>query len=91
MLGRIDLLAGEQRGAPRLEPCRAGKRREQLHGAPIRPVLGEVEQEIVEPQAEALEAIWIRREEIARAPRRDIAAMVLERGKGRVNVGARHV
>ena len=91
MFGQIDLLACEQRCAPLFHLRGAGQRDEQLHRARVRSVLGKVEQQIVEAQAETLEAPGIFCEKVDRAARCNLAAVCLKSGKGRANVRARHV
>ena len=90
MLGVVHRLAGEQGGAALLELRRAGQGDELLDRRIGRLVLGIIEQKIVEPDAEALEAAGIDGEQIGGALADHFGAMRLERGESGANVVTIH-
>ena len=74
LLGDVDLLAREHRVASGLDRRRLGELNQPRHDASVDALLGIVEQEIVESDAELLEAPWIAGEVRPRCPREHAVA-----------------
>ena len=79
----IDGIPGEEALAGVLDPCRAGKGQQMGEGGVIGPVLGIIEEEIVEFDMIAREAGRVRSEEIRDAMLADLDPVRLQRGHGR--------
>ena len=91
VLGAVDLLAGEHPVAPRLDLRRAGEIEQEAQRLSVDAVLRIVEEEIVEAQRVALEALRVLREEIAKMRVAEARGMGAERLPGRRGGERRHV
>ncbi len=79
VLGRVDALAREHPVAPALEVGRAGEVEQQRQRLGGDAVLGEVDQQVVEPQRKALEALGVLGEQLAQMAALDGLGMARER------------
>ena len=82
MFREIDLLTRKERGAAVVEVSRASQRDEMGEGGITHPVLGIVEQQVVEAQLVAGEAVGVLGKEVRDRPVADLHPMGFQGSKG---------
>ena len=90
VLGGVDLLTGEHAIAPGLQIGGSGEVEQEANGLAIDALLGEVDQQVVEAQAIAIEPVGLGLEQLAQMPPPFRARMRLEGSPGGIAGEGRH-